>query len=319
MNVLVTGAAGFIGSHIVEELLNRGYFVVALDNLSFGNLENLKEFNRQYNDKLVIVRGDIRDLDLITKLIKEYEIEMISHHAAISSATMFIPDPREGFNINIQGFLNILEAARRFDVIKVIHASTSSIYNGLPPPHREDMYVQPRTFYEHSHWISERIAKIYYELYGIEIINFRYFSVYGPREQHKGNFANIISQFLWKMMKGEAPVIFGNGSQTRDFTFVKDVARANILALEKNGLGGELFNIGTGKETSFNEVVALLNKHLGTQIKPKYVPNPIKNYVYRTLADTSKARKILGFEAKIDLETGIKIIIDYYRRILRNS
>ncbi|MGQ4891996.1 MAG: NAD-dependent epimerase/dehydratase family protein [Candidatus Njordarchaeia archaeon] len=315
MNILVTGGAGFIGSHIVGELLKYNHFVVALDNLYLGTADNLRVFSGLQQNGVVFVKGDVRDFDLISKVVREYGIEAVSHQAAVSSAPMFVPDPREGVDANIRGFLNILEAARRFDIGKVVYASTSSIYNVLPPPHREDMHVQPRTFYEYSLWMREHAAKIYYDLYGIETIGLRYFSIYGPREQHKGRYANIVSQFLWKMLKGEAPVIFGDGSQTRDFTFVKDVAEANILALEKKGLGGEVFNVGTGKETTFNEVVELLNKHLGTNIQPKYEPNPIKNYVYRTQADTSKAKRLLGFEAKTDLETGIRIIIDYYRRV----
>lgn len=315
MNILVTGGAGFIGSHVVEELVKKGHKVVALDNLYLGTPENLKEIMEVYPDRITFVKGDVRDAELIFKIVKEHEIEAISHQAAVSSAPMFVPDPREGVEANIQGFLNILEAARRFDIKKVVYASTSSIYNILPPPHREDMHVQPRTFYEYSLWMREHAAKIYYDLHGIETIGLRYFSIYGPREQHKGKYANIVSQFLWKMMKGEAPVIFGNGTQTRDFTYVKDVAEANIIAIEKKGLGGEVFNIGTGKETTFNEIVQLLNKILGTNIQPQYVPNPIKNYVYRTQADTTKAEKQLGFKAKTTLETGIKIITEYYKKI----
>ena len=317
MNILVTGGAGFIGSHVVEELVKKGHKVVAIDNLYLGKPENLKEIIEAYPDRVIFIQGDVRDAELIIKIVKEHEIEAISHQAAVSSAPMFIPDPREGVEANILGFLNILEAARRFDIEKVVYASTSSIYNILPPPHREDMNVKPRTFYEYSLWMREHAARIYHDLYRIETIGLRYFSIYGPREQHKGKYANIISQFIWKIMKGEPPVIYGDGTQTRDFTYVKDVAEANIIALEKKGIGGEVFNIGTGRETSFNQIVELINRFLGTNIKPKYVPNPIKNYVYRTQADTTKAEKVLGFKAKTDLETGVKITIEYYKNILK--
>lgn len=316
LKVLVTGGAGFIGSHVVEELLKNEHEVVVIDNFYLGKPDNLKDLLERYGSKLVFIRGDVRNEELIMDIARKHEIEAVSHQAAVSSAPMFIPDPREGVDANICGFLNILEAARRFDFRKVVYASTSSIYNVLEPPHKEDMIVKPRTFYEYSLWMREHAASIYYDLYKIETIGFRYFSIYGPREQHKGRYANIISQFIWKMMRNEQPVIYGDGSQTRDFTFVKDAARANIIALENNGVGGEVFNIGTGKETSFNEIVALINKYLGTNIKPKYEPNPIKNYVYRTQADTSKAEKILGFRAKVDLDTGIKITIEYYKKIL---
>ena len=148
MNILVTGGAGFIGSHVVEELVKKGHKVVAIDNLYLGKPENLKEIMEAYPDRVIFIQGDVRDAELIMKIVKEHEIEAISHQAAVSSAPMFIPDPREGVEANIIGFLNILEAARRFDIEKVVYASTSSIYNILPPPHREDMNVKSIIFYE---------------------------------------------------------------------------------------------------------------------------------------------------------------------------
>ena len=313
--VLVTGGAGFIGSHLVEELASKGYHVVVIDNLSLGKVENLKEIMARYSNSVEFVRGDVRDADLIFNIIRDKEVEAIFHQAAASSAPMFTPDPRRGVEANILGFLNILEAARRFDINKVIYASTSSIYNIHEPPHKEDMNVFPRTFYEYSLWMRELAAKIYWDYYGIECVGLRYFSIYGPREQHKGRYGNVISQFIWAMLRGDRPVIFGDGSQTRDFTFVKDAVRANILALERKGLKAEVFNVGTGRETSFNEIVSIINQVLGTNIEPKYVDNPIKNYVYRTCADTSKAEKLLGFRAETDLLTGVRITAEYYKKL----
>jgi len=317
--ILVTGGAGFIGSHIVEGLAERGYSVIALDNLSLGKLENLREVLERYENRVEFVKGDVTDAELIFNIVKERDVSIILHQAATSSAPMFFPDPRQGIHANIFGFLNILEAARRFDAGKVVYASTSSIYNVLTPPHREDMQVTPRTFYEYSLWMREHIARMYYDYYDIECIGLRYFSIYGPREQHKGKYANIISQFIWAILLGKQPVIFGDGSQTRDFTFVKDAVHANILAIEKTGLDSEIFNVGTGKETTFNEVLGIINGVLGKNISAKYIENPIKNYVYRTQADTTKAEKVLGFRAKTDLKNGIRITAEYYKEIFERN
>ncbi len=319
LSVLVSGGAGFIGSHLVEGLAERGFRVIALDNLFLGRPQNLRSVMERFPDRVVFVRGDVCDADLVFRLVRDYEVSAIFHQAATSSAPMFIPDPRKGVEANVLGFLNILEAARRFDVPKVIYASTSSVYNVHEPPHREDMVIKPRTFYEYSLWVREHAAWIYWDFYRIETVGLRYFSIYGPREEHKGRYANVISQFIWKILRGESPVIFGDGSQTRDFTFVKDVVKANILAIEKKGIGGEVFNVGTGRETTFNEVVKLINQVLGTSVQPKYVPNPIKNYVYRTRADTSKAEKVLGFKAETDLLTGIKITAEYYKELYEQN
>jgi len=156
----------------------------------------------------------------------------------------------------------------------------------------------------------ERLAKLYHELYGLQSVGLRYFSVYGPHEEAKKNYANLITQFLWAMKKGERPIIFGDGSQTRDFTFVDDIVEANILASKYKGFG--VFNAGTGKSASLNDVVKILNSKLKTNLEPEYKSNTIKNYVQHTLADTSKAKKELGFSAKVKLETGIERLISYY-------
>jgi UDP-glucose 4-epimerase len=157
----------------------------------------------------------------------------------------------------------------------------------------------------------EGIARIYTELYGMNLVGLRYFSVYGPHEQHKGKYANNISQFLWEMAKGARPVIYGDGSQTRDFTFIDDVVEANILAM-RSKLRGEIINIGTGVSYSFNSIIEKLNGAMGTTIAPKYVKNPLKNYVAHTLADTSKAEKLIGFRANVSLDEGIKRTVKYY-------
>jgi UDP-glucose 4-epimerase len=201
----------------------------------------------------------------------------------------------------------IFEYARK-NQCKIVYASTSSIYNRNPIPYKEDMPIHVTDYYTECRYAIERLARLYYDLYNVKSIGLRLFSVYGPREEHKGKYANIVSQFLWAMLKDQSPIIYGDGSQTRDFIYVSDVVNAFILAMFSN-IDCDIFNVGTGKNYSFNEVINLLNKYLGKDIKPIYKPNPIKNYVYHTLADTTKAEKILGFKAKISLEEGIRNII----------
>jgi len=306
MKFLVIGGAGFIGCNIVRRLVREDYEVAVLDDMSLGKEENLKGLPSK---KVSLVIGDVRDASLVEELTKD--VAGVFHVAARSSAPMFSPDPREGIEVNLKGFLNVMDAARRRD-FPVVYASTSSLYGRCKPPHREDMLVMPGSFYEYSFYARELATSLYAELYGLRVVGLRYFSVYGPQEEYKGRYANNISQFLWGMMKGERPVIYGDGTQTRDFTFVKDVVEASILAM-KSGLKGEVVNVGTGIATSFNTIIELLNKELGTSIKPTYVPNPIKNYVMNTQADTAKAQRLLTFRAKVSLKEGIRRTVEYYR------
>ena len=206
--------------------------------------------------------------------------------------------------------------ARRFNIKKVIYASTSSLYGDFEPPHREDMNVYPRTLYEYTMFAREHLARTYYWAFGVKSIGLRYFSVYGPNELHKGRYANVITQFLWCLLKRKQPVIYGDGLQTRDFTFVLDVAEATIMAMESEDIECDIFNVGTGVETTFREIVRMLNNALGTDIRAKYVPNPIKKYVYRTKADTTKAEKILGFKARVDVKSGIEKMVEIYSKLV---
>ena len=310
-SALVTGAAGFIGSNLVEKLLKEKVKVYALDDFRLGYKTYLEELAKKYGDQLIIVSGDVRDAELIDKLVSK--VDVVFHQAAVSSTTMFYEDPREGVEVNVNGFLNILQSARIHKIKRVVYASTSSIYVAVKPPHREDAVVTPKTFYEYTFWMREHAARIYYDFYGVESVGLRYFSIYGPREQHKKKYANIVTQFLWGMLEDKPPVIYGDGTQTRDFTFVEDVVRANILAATVEDIGAEVFNVGTGRNVTFNNVVKILNDKLGTDLQPVYVNNPIKNYVYHTKADTTKAEKILGFKARVSLEEGIEKIIEYYK------
>lgn len=348
MKILVTGGAGFIGSSLANTLMhqikdrtqhtteqhptiqqencilhegNDKYGeVIALDNLSHGSTSNLSK-------EIKFVRGSVMDYDLVLELSRG--CDYIFHQAALSSSPMFIEDPIKGIDVNVMGFMNIMESARRNKVRKVIYASSSSVYNGLPTPYRESANITPKTFYETSFYCRETIARTYNLEYGLDSVGLRYFSVYGPNEAHKGRFANTISQFIWDMAeKKKNPIIYGDGNQTRDFTFIDDVVQANILAMNgkrqcyghentadnKEGsnqrTGSSIYNVGTGIQTSFNKVVEIINKQLSTDIKPIYVKNPINNYVQHTMADISLARLELGYEPKWkNVEDGIRQLL----------
>lgn len=313
MRILVTGGAGFIGSNIAEALVERGLEVVVLDNFSLGSRENLSAIE----DRIEIVEGDARSAETLEPLIKG--TDYVFHEAAASSAPMFEPDPRSGAEVNIGGFLNVLELSRKHGVLGVIYASTSSVYGGLKGKQMEDARVAPPNFYSVTKLAREHFARLYTLNGGLPTVGFRYFSVYGPHERPKGRYANIISQFLWEMTEGRAPVIYGNGTQSRDFTYVADVVQANLLAMEalskkRKGVSGESFNIGTGRAATFNDIIRLLNSALGKNIRPKYVKNKIKNYVQDTLADLTKAKKFLGYSPKFSLEEGIRKTIEANRK-----
>jgi len=295
MRVLVTGGAGFIGSNMVELLLKKENDVVVIDNLHTGSLENLKEFK----DKVEFINkscGEITSKDI-------GEIDGIFHLGIYSSSPMYREDPSlVGKAVN--DFLNMLKLTREKNV-KMVWASTSSIYNGNPTPWRENMPIYVKDYYTEARYCMERLAKLHYDWYGTETIGMRFFSVYGPKEEAKGKYANLVSQFLWSMKEGKSPVVYGNGTQKRDFTHVDDITRGLLLAMNSK-IKYDILNLGTGKSYSLNELIEIINEILNTEITPIYVENTIKGYVFETLADTSKSKKLLNFKATINLKEGIK-------------
>lgn len=303
--ILVTGGAGFIGSNISKKLVELGNDVTVADNLFLGRRDNLKGL------KLKFFKIDLRDEKLTDNLFKKGRFDYVFHEAACSSAPMFDNDPRYALDVNVRSFMNVLQGSKENAVKRVVYASSSSLYHDLTPPHIESMSITPKSFYTISKYITEICARQYLCEYGLESIGMRYFSVYGPNELHKGRFANIISQFLWLIRKGQRPVIYGDGGQARDFTYVEDVVDANLRAMNADK-AGEVYNIGTGEVTTFNQVVELLNLFLGKRIKPKYMPNPIHNYVALTGASTEKARRELGFVSRYSLNEGIKKLVEFY-------
>lgn len=307
MKVLVTGGAGFIGSNIANHLSrDTNCQTIALDDLSMGTTANIHK-------GVEFVKGSVMDYELVSQISRG--CDYIFHNAARSSSPMFKDDPKGGININAMGFMNVIESAKRNHVKKVIFASTSSIYNGLELPFRESQVVNPRTFYETSFYCREVIAGSYYHENGISSIGLRYFSVYGPNEKHKGRFANNIFQFIEDISVERAPTVYGDGNQTRDFTFVDDIVQANILAMRSKREFG-IYNVGTGRQASFNHIIKLIRQYMKKDITPIYIPNPIKNYVHDTSADISLIKRELGYEPKVQLEEGIQLVL---ARLMHNE
>lgn len=295
MEIIVTGGCGFIGSNLVERLLKERHSVKVFDNMHTGDPSNLKGLT---------VKIFCEPYSKIDSLVQKPG--MIFHLGIPSSSPMYKNNPKlVGEAIN--DAIGIFDFAKK-NSCKVVYASSSSLYNGNKPPYREDMPIHVTDYYTECRYAIERLAKLYNTLHDVKSVGLRFFSVYGPKEKYKGKYANIVTQFLWAMLKNEQPLIFGDGNQTRDFVYVGDVVEALMLAMEKD-FECEIFNVGTGVAHSFNQIVDLLNEKLGKNIKPIHKPMPITNYVFETLADTAKAKKILGFKAKTTLEEGITSLI----------
>ncbi len=303
MRYLVTGGAGFIGSNLAERLVEEGHEVIVLDKLTTGSLDNLESVK----SKIDFIKSPV--LDVLAK--KEINnLDGIFHFGIPSSSPMYRQNPYlVGETIN--EFIAILELAKR-EGCKLVYASSSSLYNGNPTPYREDMPILVKDLYTEARYATERLVQLYYNWHKVRSIGLRFFSAYGPHEEAKKKFANLVTQFLWALKRNAKPIIYGDGEQTRDFTYVKDIVEGAVLAMMSPTKHG-IFNLGSGNHYTLNEMVKILGKILGRDIKCEYTPNPLVGYVYATLADTSKAEKVLGFKARYTLEMGIKEIIEYYK------
>lgn len=306
---LVTGGAGFIGSNIVEKLVEKGIEVKVLDDLYLGTENNLEDVR----DEIDFIQGSVLDEEKVEEAVKD--VDVIFHQAARSSSPMHKEDPAEGARVNIEGFVNVAEAAIDADVEKIVYASTSSMYGSVSPPHMEDMDLKPQNRYTASKMSREMYAQCYSYKGEIETTGLRYFSVFGPHEKGKGKYANVVTQFMWKMMDGEQPVIWGDGTQERDFVYVEDVARANLKAAQtRDDLDGEVINIGRGDPVTFNQVVEKLNTVLDKNIEPEKIENPRDKYVKEHRADISKARNLLDWQPQYSFEEGLEETLGYYSK-----
>jgi UDP-glucose 4-epimerase len=299
--ILVTGGAGFIGSHIVDKLIENNYDVIILDNLITGNKNNI-------NPKAEFINADIRDKDLDEK-INFKDIEAVFHQAAQINVRYSVENPIYDGDVNVLGMINILELMRKYDINKIIFASSGGAVYGEPSylPVDENHPINPLSPYGLSKYVGEEYIKLYNRLYGIEYAILRYSNVYGERQDPKGE-AGVISIFIDKMLNNQNPTIFGDGNQTRDFVYVGDVAKANLMALNwKN----EIVNIGTGMETSVNELFNIIKHEIGFKGNAIY-DKPREGEVYRIYLNIEKA-KSLGWKPEVDLKEGIKRVVSWMR------
>lgn len=308
--VLVTGGAGFVGSHLTEALLNRGCEVTILDNLSNGFIENISHLLNCSN-KVDLIQGDIRDAETCVKAVEGADV--VFHEAAQINPVLAVENPSHDFEINARGTLNMLEAAREKDVKKFIFASTNVYANPKYLPIDENHPIDLLSPYAASKFSGEAYCIVYSNTYGLKTVRLRYTNIYGPRQRSTKNESGVITIFIERVLKGMCPIIFGDGEKTRDFIYVSDIVQANILAAESEESPGEVFNIGFGKETSINTLANIILKIADRKdLVPERGPERAADFI-RCVADITKARKVLGFNPEISLETGLRKTLDWWR------
>jgi len=327
MKFLVTGGAGFIGSHLVEKLLKDGHFVRVLDNFSTGKRENL-EFVKGLSPKgtdpdfanFELIEGDIRDKSTCDKTCKD--IDYVLHQAALRSVPKSMKDPQSYNDVNINGTLFMLQAASQNKVKRFIYASSSSIYGETDKfPEREDFLPQLISPYALTKLAGEYYCRIFSEHFNLETVCLRYFNVFGARQALDDEYAVVIPKFIHCLLHDQQPPIFGTGKQSRDFTYIDNVVEANILAATKGlspkgtdpKVSHEVFNVANGKDHTVLQLVDLLNKIIGKNLKPVFLP-PRSGDVLRTCADISRIKAKLGYQPKVDFEEGLNETVGYFKR-----
>lgn len=304
--IIVTGGLGFIGSNLVEELIKDNK-VTIIDNHSTGKLDNIKHLN---HDNITLINGSINSLEL-TEIFKGHDY--VFHQAALPSVPRSIKDPKSSNEVNISGTLNVLVAAKDSGIKKVVYASSSSIYGDTPTlPKIENMPVNPQSPYAITKMTGEFYCKIFHEIYGLNTVSLRYFNVFGPRQDPNSQYAAVIPKFINAILNDEQPVVYGDGTQSRDFSYVKHVVDANILACESNMSG--VFNIACGRQITINQLVKMINEILGKDIKPIFV-KPRSGDIKHSLADISKAQTF-GYNPKGDFKYELTELIRWFKNEL---
>jgi len=304
--ILVTGGAGFIGSHLVDRLLKNDNEVIVIDDLSTGNLKNLSFASKNKNFKFI--KGDIRDFELLKQILEN--IEIVFHEAGLANVQKSIDNPYISHDVNVNGTLKLLLASKENSIEKIIYASSSSVYGDLQTlPHKEDMKPKPISPYAITKLTCEYYLSVFYKIYGLKTTSLRYFNVYGPR-QPDHQYSGVISIWFSRIVKDMPPIIFGNGLQTRDFIYVEDVVEANILAAEKKSSIGEIFNVGSGVSISVldlaEEILKVCNKKINYELE-----KPRKGDIKDSLADISKIEKLLGYKPKFVIQEGLRNLYNW--------
>jgi nucleoside-diphosphate-sugar epimerase len=314
MCVLVTGGSGFIGSHLVEGLLQRGADVRVLDNLTTGHRANLARVltGREGQGKFTFIEGDITDRATVREAVKG--VDYVLHQAALPSVQRSVEDPVISNLVNVEGTLNVLMAARDLGVKRVVYASSSSVYGDSPQlPKVEHMATNPFSPYAVSKLAAEAYCRAFTRVYSLETVSLRYFNVFGPRQDPNSLYAAVLPRFIEALLAKRAPVIYGDGTQSRDFTYIENVVQANLLALDAAGIGGEAFNIACGESVNLKVVLQFLAEFSGQLVKPEYQA-PRAGDVKHSLADISKAARMLGYRPVIPFREGLKQTFEFYRQ-----
>lgn len=311
MRYLVTGGAGFIGSHVVEELLKQNHQVTVFDNFSTGKLRNLQGHSKK---QLTIIRGNIADYRKLHKACQNMDV--IFHLAAIASVVRSLEDPLGTHQTNLTGTLNVFQAATKQNVTKVVYASSAAIYGATSSTAQEETDAGSfLSFYGAHKYMDEIYANLYGKIFGLECVGMRFFNVFGPRQDPKSPYSGVISIFLERFRKSERPTIFGDGKQTRDFVFVKDVVQALMLASRKKGVKGEVYNVGTGHKSSLNEIVRALNRIYKIQLKPIYKPTR-EGDIRHSSASIEKIKQSLGYYPNYTLQSGLELMLSKPKRTI---
>lgn len=308
--ILVTGGAGLVGSHITDLLVRHKMGeVIVLDNFVRGRRENLNW--ALANEPVTIIEGDIRDSKLLAEVIQG--VDVVFHQAAIR-ITQCVDEPRLALEVLADGTFNVLEAAVSAHVKKVVVASSASVYGlaeEFPTPEHHHPYNN-RTLYGAAKLFNEALLRSFHDMYGLDYVALRYFNVYGPRMDTYGAYTEVLIRWMERIAAGQPPLIFGDGTQTMDFIYIDDIARANVLAAQCD-VTDEVFNVASGVETSLNELAHALLRVMNSQLKPEYGPERKVNPVPRRLADVDKAQRMLGFRAQVSLEEGLRRLVDWWR------
>ena len=304
---LVTGGAGFIGSHLVERLLQRGERVRVVDNLCTGSIERLG----RVRSAIDFIDADLADPQVCDRVVDG--VTHVLHQAAIPSVQRSIRDPLASNRANVTATLNLLESCRTRGVGRVVYAASSSVYgNTALLPKQEDMPANPLSPYALQKFVGERYARMYHELFGLETVSLRYFNVFGPSQDPQSEYSAVIPKFIDKLLNGKTLTIFGDGEQSRDFTYVDNVVEANLLALTATGAAGKVCNIGCGTRISLNRLVAILEKIIGCKARVEYQPARPGD-VRDSQADLTRAKNLLDYSPQISIEDGLSRTVDWFR------
>ncbi len=317
MVYLITGGGGFIGSNLAEALVAQGGTVRVLDNFSAGKRENLRFPG---SEKVDVIEGDIREFDTCRAALKG--VEIVFHEAALGSVPRSIEDPLTTHDVNITGTVNMLIAARDAKVNRFVFASSSSVYGDQSGPVEEEcspknelMKPAPLSPYGISKIAAEEYCRVFYPLYGLETVSLRYFNVFGPRQSHLSEYAAVIPRFIEALLNGQRPIIYGDGGQSRDFTFVRDVVNANLLAASVPGIGGEVLNVACSRRYSLLDLIGELKAITRSTTEPRF-EEARHGDIRHSMADIGRARDRLGFEPAWSFRKGLELTVDWYRKNL---